>query len=46
MVPSRGVVSTVLSKKATGADILGRYQKRDRYNAHSQWSRELGRDFQ
>lgn len=37
---------TVLSKKATGADILGRYQEGDGYNAHSQWIRELGRDFQ
>lgn len=37
---------TVLSKKVTGADILGRYQEGDGYNAHSQWIRELGRDFQ
>lgn len=45
-VLSRAMVSTILSKKATGADILERYQKGNGCDTHSQWIRELGRGFQ
>lgn len=35
-VLSRDMVSIVLSKKATGADIFGRYKKGDGYDTHNQ----------